>query len=159
MIWFYPVFYFSLANLPSFPMLGILLKIWLLELFFSSFINSFPLWASNFFISFYISIGKGVHQSCILSPCQVPWSMGKNTGVVCYFLFQKIFLTEGLNPVLLHCRQILYQLSYQGSSKKYWSVLPCPPPEDLPNPGTEPRSPSLKVDSLQSEPPGKALLI
>ena len=28
-------------------------------------------------------------------------------------------------------------------------------PEDLPNPGTEPRSPSLQVNSLSSEPPGK----
>ena len=123
--------------------------------FFPSFINFFPLWATNFFTSFYIYIGKGVHQSCILSPCQVPWSMGKNTGVVCYFLLQKIFLTQGSNPGLLHCRQILYQLSYQGSSKKYWSGLPCPPPGDLLNPGIEPRSPTLQADSLPSEPPGK----
>ena len=28
-------------------------------------------------------------------------------------------------------------------------------PEDLPNPGIEPRSPTLQVDSLLSEPPGK----
>ena len=34
-------------------------------------------------------------------------------------------------------------------------VLPCPPPEDLPNPGIEPRFPALQVDSLLSEPPGK----
>ena len=31
----------------------------------------------------------------------------------------------------------------------------CPPPGDLPNPGTEPRSPELQADSLPSEPPGK----
>ena len=31
-----------------------------------------------------------------------------------YFL-QGIFLTQGSNPGLLHCRQILYQLSHQGS--------------------------------------------
>ena len=29
---------------------------------------------------------------------------------------------------------------------------------DLPNPGIESRSPELKVDSLQSEPPGKLLV-
>ena len=34
-----------------------------------------------------------------------------NTGVGCHFLFQEIFLTQGLNPGLLHCRQILYHLS------------------------------------------------
>ena len=30
-------------------------------------------------------------------------------------LLQRIFLTQELNWGLLHCRQILYQLSYQGS--------------------------------------------
>ena len=34
-----------------------------------------------------------------------------NTGVGCHFFFQEIFLTQGLNPGLLHCRQILYHLS------------------------------------------------
>ena len=33
--------------------------------------------------------------------------------------------------------------------------LPCPPPGNLPNPGTEPRSPTLQADSLPSGPPGK----
>ena len=37
----------------------------------------------------------------------------------------------------------------------YWSGLPCPPPGDLPNPGIEPRSPALQVDSLPAEPQGK----
>ena len=31
--------------------------------------------------------------------------------------------------------------------REYWSGLPCPPPGGLPNPGTEPRSPALWVDS------------
>ena len=31
---------------------------------------------------------------------------------------------------------------------KYWSGLPSPSPGDLPNPGIEPRSPALQVDSL-----------
>ena len=30
-------------------------------------------------------------------------------------LLQQIFLTQELNKDLLHCRQILYELSYQGS--------------------------------------------
>ena len=33
--------------------------------------------------------------------------------------------------------------------------MPCPPPGDLPDPGTEPRSPEWQADSLSSEPPGK----
>ena len=36
----------------------------------------------------------------------------------------------------------------------YWSGLPWLSPGDLPNPGTEPRSPILQADSLPSEPPG-----
>ena len=34
---------------------------------------------------------------------------------------------------------------------------PFPSPGDLPNPGIEPRSPTLQVDSLYSEPPEKSL--
>ena len=39
----------------------------------------------------------------------------KNTGVGSLSLLQGIFLTQKLNQGLLHCRQILYQLRYQGS--------------------------------------------
>ena len=45
-----------------------------------------------------------------------PWdSPGKNTGVVCHFLLQGIFPTQGSNPCFPHCRWILYILSHQGS--------------------------------------------
>ena len=36
-----------------------------------------------------------------------------------------------------------------------WSGLPFPSPGDLPDPGIEPRSPTLQADALPSEPPGK----
>ena len=39
--------------------------------------------------------------------------------------------------------------------QEYWSGLPFPSPGDLPNPGIEPRSPTLQADALPSEPPGK----
>ena len=42
-------------------------------------------------------------------------SPGKNTGVGCYALLQGIFPTQRSNPGLLHCGQILYHLSHQGS--------------------------------------------
>ena len=42
-------------------------------------------------------------------------SLGQNTGVGSHSLLQGIFPTQGSNPGLPHCRQILYQLSYQGS--------------------------------------------
>ena len=42
----------------------------------------------------------------------------KSTGVGCLSLHQQIFPTRELNWGLLHCKQILYQLSYQGSCRE-----------------------------------------
>ena len=52
---------------------------------------------------------------------------------------------------------IAYQapLSMRFSRQEYWSGLPLPSLADLPNPGIEPRSPTLQADTLPSEPPGK----
>ena len=45
-----------------------------------------------------------------------PWdSPGKNMGVGCHCLLQGIFPTQESKPDLLHCRQILYWLTYEGS--------------------------------------------
>ena len=46
-------------------------------------------------------------------------SPGKKTGVGCHALLQGIFLTQGSNQALPHCRWILYCLSHQGSPKVY----------------------------------------
>ena len=48
------------------------------------------------------------------SPIEPP-GKPKDTGVHSLSLLQRIFPTQELNWHLLHCRQILYQLSYQGS--------------------------------------------
>ena len=57
-----------------------------------------------------------------VTPCspahQAPLSTGfsgTNPGVGCYVLLQGICPTQGSNPGLPHCRQILYHLSHQGS--------------------------------------------
>jgi len=42
---------------------------------------------------------------------------GKNTGEGYHALLQGIFPTQGVNPDLPHCRQILYRLSHQGSPR------------------------------------------
>ena len=44
-----------------------------------------------------------------------PQGKPKNTGVGSLSLLQGIFPTQELNPGLLHCRRILYQLSHKGS--------------------------------------------
>ena len=47
-----------------------------------------------------------------------PWnSLGQNTRVVNLSFLQGIFPTQGSNLGLLHCRQILYQLSHKGSPR------------------------------------------
>ena len=56
-------------------------------------------------------------------------SSGKNTGVGCHFLFQGVFLTQELNPHLLHCRQILYHLSYREGEKKQEESFPLGSPQ------------------------------
>ena len=81
-------------------------------------------------ISYVFSIGKWVpyHQHCLSESQSIvsdslqshglysPWnSSGQNTGVGSLSLFQGIFPTQGLNPGLLHCRQIHYHLSHKGS--------------------------------------------
>ena len=44
-------------------------------------------------------------------------------------------------------------LTMEFSRQEYWSGLPFPSPEDLPNPGMEPGSPTLRAGALPSEPP------
>ena len=47
-----------------------------------------------------------------------PWnSPGQNTGVGSLSLLQGIFPTQGSNPGLPHCREILYQLNHKGSPR------------------------------------------
>ena len=53
----------------------------------------------------------GLYPARLLRPWDFP---GKNTGVGCHFLLQRIFLTQGSNLGLLHFRQFLYHLNHQG---------------------------------------------
>ena len=66
-----------------------------------------------------------------LMDCRLPGSSvhgdspGKNTGVGCHTLLQGTFPTQGSNPGLPHCRQILYCLSHQGSPRiLQWVAYP-----------------------------------
>ena len=50
-------------------------------------------------------------------------SPGQNTAVGSLSLLQEIFPSQGSNPGLPHCMQILYQLSHQGSPSSNWFCL------------------------------------
>ena len=89
-------------------------------------------------------------------------SPGKNTGVGCHALLQRIFPTQGSNLGLPHCRQILYFtlfyfyfiLSHQGSPRILeWVTYPFF--TSLPHPGIKPGPPALQVDSFPAELPAK----
>ena len=51
----------------------------------------------------------------LLCPCNSP---AKNTGVGCHFLLQRIFPTQGSNPGLLHCKQMLLLSEPRGKLKR-----------------------------------------
>ena len=70
--------------------------------------------------------------------------------VLCASLFTHVWLFATTRIVTLQA-----PLSIGILRQEYWSGLPCSPPENLPNPGIEPRSPALQADSLPFEPPGK----
>ena len=58
-------------------------------------------------------------------------------------------------------RTVAYQAprSMEFSRQEYWSGLPFPSPGDLPNPGIEPRSPSLQAGTSPTEPPRKTRML
>ena len=72
-----------------------------------------------------ISLHSMKNESCsVMSNClpphglYSPWnSPGQNTGVGSLSLLQGLLPTQGSNQGLLHCRQLLYHLSHQGSPR------------------------------------------
>jgi len=95
-----------------------------------------------------------------LWPCGLysPWNfLGQNTGVGSYSLLQGILSTQGLNPGLPHCRQILYQLSHKESPRILeWVAYP------FSNGSSQPRNQTgvsgIAGGSLPTELSGKLIL-
>ena len=92
-----------------------------------------------------------------------PWDfLGKSTGVGCHFLLQGLFLTQGSNPGLPHCRQTLYYVSHQGRRpwfnswvrKIRWrrDSLPTPVFLDFPG-GSDGKESTYNVGNLGREDP------
>ena len=59
----------------------------------------------------------GLSPTRLLSPWNFP---GNSTGVGCHFLLQGIFPSQGSNPSLPHCRQMLYCLSHIPTKIYLW---------------------------------------
>ena len=105
--------------------------------------------------------GSSIHgtlQARILEWVAIAFSRGSSqprhgTWVSC--IGGKVLYCESKSHSVLSDSLRPHRLYSLWNSSEYWGGLPCPPPGDLPNPGTEPRSPTLQVDSLPAEPPGK----
>ena len=85
------------------------------------FLQTRVLGLSTVFWKGFDSLGPhGLHPTRLLSP----WDFsGKNTWVACRSLFQGIFQTQGFNPSLSHCGQILYHVSHQQSPLRLNELL------------------------------------
>ena len=104
-------------------MAGIVLKVFIRVTFFNSLLS--PLFFILLHICFSppsikskVKVKVAPRSPTLCDPLSVaarllsPWnSPGRNTGVGSHSLLQEIFLTQLLNPGLLHCRKILYHLS------------------------------------------------
>ena len=64
-------------------------------------------------IRLFCDLMDNVQPTRLLCPRDLP---GKNTEVVCHFLLQGIFFTQGLIPCLLHCQADYLPLNHQGSN-------------------------------------------
>ena len=71
---------------------------------------------------------------------------------VCVFVSRSV-VSDSLWPHVA----LQASLSMEFSRQEYWSWLPFLSAEDVPNPGIEPGSPTLRADSLPSGPPGKPI--
>ena len=94
--------------------------------------------------------------------CSSPWSPNRMSEVI----YTKYFIQCAVVVQLLSCARLFatpWTVAHQAplwlefSRQEYWSRLLFPSPWDLPNPGIEPGSPALQVDSLTSEPPGSLI--
>ena len=92
-----------------------------------------------------------VTQSCLATIPEITGGIIKMCHAVlsCSVVSSSLWL-HGLQPTRLLC-------PWGFSMQEYWSGLSCPPPGDLPNPGIEPKSPVLQVNSSLTEPPGKPI--
>ena len=103
-------------------------------------------------------------QSCLTlcnsTDCSSPGSSvhgdspGQNTVVHCHAPLKGIFPTQGSNPGLQHCRQILYHLCHQGNPR-ILEWLACPFSRGSCQPRNWAGISYLQADSLPAELPGK----
>ena len=82
-------------------------------------------YSRSLYVIFLCLVTQTCSTLCNSMDCSPPGSSvhgdspGKTTGVGCHALLLGIFLTQGWNLDVLHCRWILYRLNHQGSEVKW----------------------------------------
>ena len=112
------------------------------------------------------SLTSVIRQACPVSPLLfnivlevLPTAVRREKDTKCTQITKVKVKVKSLSHVRLFT--IPWTVTYQApqsmgfTRQEYWSGLLFPSPGDLPNPGTEPRSPALQTDALPSEPLGK----
>ena len=98
---------------------------------------------------------REVPYACVLKAPQTLFSMPHWLDLgICPFLDQSLRKWKSLSRVRLFATSSTIQ-SMEFSRPEYWSWVAFAFSRDLPNPGIKLRSPTLQVDSLLAEPPGK----
>ena len=96
---------------------------------------------------------KNMVQKSLHGTIPLSWIRNDYYLCLCCAVLGRTVVSVSLRPHGLYPARLL--CPWGVSSQEYWSGLPCPPPEDLHNPGIELRSAALQVDSLPAELPGK----
>ena len=119
-----------------------------------------PLFLNILWYSFHISIW-GIPSCMCVSTCMHACRGGGGEGSVLHVIHSTGgYLYNSESHSVLSDSLWPHGLTIQSmefSRPEYWSGLPFPSPEDFPNQGIEPRSPTLQADSLQPVPPGKPI--
>ena len=80
-------------------------------------------WRSNYCVSHSVASDSLWSHGWLSARLLCPWRFSRQEyWVGCHSLLQGIFTSHGLNPGLLHCRQILYHLSHQRKLTKQTST-------------------------------------
>ena len=102
--------------------------------------------------------GKGLPKSLHTQT----WSLGTITVIIYpryeerYPIYRLVVKWKSLSHVWLFVTPMDYTIqSMEFSRQEYWSGQPFPSLGDLPDPGIEPRSPTLQEDSSPAESQGK----
>ena len=97
------------------------------------------------------------------SPFGDPWTLGRQRCLLTTWCFLCACMLSCVQLLVTPCT-VTHQtpLFMEFFRQEYWSVLPFPPPRDLPNTGIKPTSlasPALQTDSLSLVSPGKPILL